>query len=436
MIDFIIKASWIIPVVPQSRVLENCAIALNGDTIIDIGLPHEIDARYEAKTDLDLKGHALIPGFINTHGHAAMTLLRGYADDKSLMDWLPNYIWPAEQRWVNDRFVADGTRLAIAEMLLSGTTCFSDMYFFPEEVASVALEAGIRAQLTFPILDFPTIWANGPDEYLRKGVALHDQFRANPLIKVGFGPHAPYTVSDEPLKRIVTYAEELQAPIQIHLHETATEIKTATEQSGRRPIERLHELGLFTPLTQCVHMTQLEESEINLLSDTGAHVVHCPESNLKLASGICPTAKLLDMGINVCLGTDGAASNNDLDLSGDMRTAALIGKIAANDASAIDAMTALEMATINGAKAMGMENTIGSLEIGKKADLIAVDLNGLQHKPLYDPISQLVYTSIGHKIAHSWVNGRQLVKDFQLQTLDTTAIKSNARRWQVKMSND
>lgn len=433
-IDTLISASWIIPVVPRNCVLSNHAIAIDQGKIIAIAPQSEMHERYVANEHIQLSEHALIPGLINAHGHAAMSLMRGFADDKPLMEWLEKHIWPIEHTWVNAQFVRDGSRLAIAEMLLSGTTCFSDMYFFPEETAAVALEAGIRAQLSFPILDFPSAWGSGPDEYLRKGIALHDAYRGNEFIYFVFGPHAPYTVSDQPLQKIATYAEELQLPIHIHLHETAGEISASLTQFGVRPIERLHNLGLLSPLTQCVHMTQITDEDIALLQQSGAHVVHCPESNLKLASGLCPAARLLDAGINVCLGTDGAASNNDLDLSDEMRTAALIGKMAANNACAISAMTALEMATINGARALGKEAHIGSLEVGKMADIVALDLSGIQHHPMYDPISHIVYTKAGDKVAHLWVNGRHVVNDFELTTMNIDEIKANSRLWQNKLS--
>ncbi len=435
-IDRLIKAGWIIPVVPHDRVLTDCAVAIKGDSIVAVGLANELESQFAAAEVLDLPDHAILPGLINAHGHAAMSLMRGYADDKPLMEWLEKHIWPAEQQWVSEEFVSDGSRLAIAEMLASGTTCFSDMYFYPEKTAAVALEAGMRAQITFPVLDFPTVWAQDADEYLRKGIALHDQYRSQPLVNVGFGPHAPYTVSNAPLNKITTYAEELQAPIQIHLHETAEEVSTSVEKYGLRPIERLNNLGLLSPLTQCVHMTQIIDSDIEILQQTGAHVVHCPESNLSLASGLCPVDKLLKAGVNVCLGTDGAASNNDLDLAGEMRTAAMIGKLAANSAEALDAHTALAMATINGAKALGLEKSIGSLEAGKLADLIAVDLSGLAHTPMYEPVSHLVYTQIGHRVSHVWVNGKTLIENYELQTLDAPSITRKARHWQEKLSGN
>lgn len=433
-VDLIIHASWIIPVVPRGRILENCSIVIDKDKIVALGVRGELAQHYQPQRELELGGHALIPGLVNAHGHAAMSLMRGFADDKPLMAWLQDHIWPAERSWVSAQFVADGARLAAAEMLASGTTCFSDMYFYPENVAGVAREAGLRAQITAPVLDFPTVWAGDADEYLRKGVALHDQYRACDLITIGFGPHAPYTVSDEPLAKIATYAEELQAPIQIHLHETAEEVATAIDTTGKRPSQRLHALNLLSPLTQCVHMTQVDDCDVALLQETGAHVVHCPESNLKLASGLCPVDKLLRHGVNVCLGTDGAASNNDLDLSDEMRTAALIGKIAADSAAAVDAMTALEMATINGARAMGIDASVGSLEAGKQADIAAIDLSGIQHHPIYDPISHIVYTKAGHMVSHLWIDGKAVVSDYALTTLDVEAIKHNARAWQRKLT--
>ncbi|MFL0802334.1 MAG: TRZ/ATZ family hydrolase [Agarilytica sp.] len=433
-IDRLIHASWIIPVCPRGRVLENCAIAIDGEFILDIGLASELKTRFVPKEELDLTGHALIPGLINAHGHSAMSLLRGYADDKPLMDWLENHIWPAERTWVSDEFVRDGSTLAMAEMLASGTTCFSDMYFYPEDTAAVSLEVGMRTQIAFPVLDFPTVWASDADEYLRKGIALHDQYRAHELVNVVFGPHAPYTVSDDPLRRIATYAEELQAPVQIHLHETEFEIQTSMEQFGMRPTQRLADLGLLTPLTQCVHMTQINDQDIELLTQSGAHVVHCPESNLKLASGLCPVDRLQKHGVNVCLGTDSAASNNDLDLFSEMKTAALVGKLAADNAAALDASAALEMATINGAKALGMENLIGSLEAGKKADIVAIDLSGIAHQPMHDPISQIVYTNAGHCVSNVWVNGKHLVNNGSLTTIDTDALKHKTHMWQEKVA--
>lgn len=433
-VELILSPSWIIPVVPRDRVYEDCSLVIDSGKIVEICPSGELDSRYRAKQHIILNGKALMPGLINAHGHLAMSLLRGYADDKPLMTWLEQHIWPAEQRWVDEEFVSDGAQLAIAEMLSSGTTCFSDMYFFPEATARAAFDSGIRAHVYFPILDFPTAWAKDSDEYLSKGLSLHDDYRTHELVTIGFGPHAPYTVSDAPLKKIATYAEELQAPVQIHLHETAFEVESALESTQKRPSQRLADLGLLSPLTQCVHMTQVTDEDIDILKNSGAHVVHCPESNLKLASGLCPVQKLLDNNINVCLGTDGAASNNDLDMFGELKTAALIGKICDGDASAVGAMTALELATINGAKALGIEDKIGSLEAGKQADVIAIDLSAIQHTPMHNPISQIAYTHVGDKVSDVWVKGRQLKSDGKLTALNTEALQEKAKHWKDKLS--
>ena len=428
-IDRLIHARWIAPVVPENRLYENCSIAIHDGKILAILPRNEADNTYIARHNHELNEHLLIPGLINSHNHAAMSLLRGFADDKPLQSWLQEYIWPAESQWVDENFVKDGTELAMAEMIQSGTTCFADMYFFPEQAAHAVLAAGMRAQITFPILDFPTAWGQNADDYINKGLALHDDFRACDTIRIGFGPHAPYTVSDAPLKRIATLANELGAPIQIHLHETAHEIEQAQQDHQTRPIERLQNLGLLSPLTQCVHMTQVNDEDIELLQKSGAHVVHCPESNLKLASGFCPIDKLQKAGINVALGTDGAASNNDLDLIQEMRTAALLAKGVAANAEACNAHQALQMATLNGAKALGIDDITGSLEIGKAADITAIDFSGLASQPIYNPVSQLVYSACGHHVSHVWCNGKALLSDGELQTLNSHEIKAKAQEW-------
>lgn len=433
-IDLIIKARWIIPVVPANRVLENCAIAIDKGQILAL-LPHEeVDRRYIARETVTLSSHVLIPGLVNAHGHAAMSLLRGYADDQPLHTWLNDHIWPAESRWVSEDFVRDGTELALAEMIKSGTTCFADMYFYPEQAAQACLDAQVRCQLAFPILDFPTAWGMGPDDYLNKGLSLHDNFRGNHLINIAFGPHAPYTVSDTPLHKIAVLAQEMDMPIHIHLHETAQEVSDSLAQYGRRPSQRMMDLGLLSPLTQCVHMTQIDETDIKLLQDSGAHVIHCPESNLKLASGFCPVDKLLRANINVALGTDGAASNNDLNLFSELKTAALLAKAVAGNAAALDAHSALRLATLNGAKALGMEDVIGSLEVGKSADITAVDLGDLAMQPVYNPASQLVYTHAGNAVTHVWVEGKALLANRLLQTLNEREILGKANWWRKQIT--
>lgn len=433
-IDLAISARWIVPVEPKYTMFENCTLIVSKGKIIAIISTPEAQKTYEATTWHTLSSHILMPGLINSHGHAAMSLLRGYADDLPLKPWLEEHIWPAEQQWVDATFVEDGSELAIAEMLLSGTTCFADMYFFPEMTAKVALKAGIRAQLAFTIMDFPTPWASGPDECFDKGFALQDIYRSNDLVNIAFGPHAPYTVSNDVFTRTASYAKERQSPIQVHLHETAEEVNTSLKNYGMRPLERLAKLGVLSPLTQCVHMTQINDADIEILQSSGAHVVHCPASNLKLASGLCPVDRLLSANINVALGTDGAASNNGLNMLMEMHAAALIGKHAASDASAVCAHTALEMATLNGAKALGIADTVGSLEVGKAADMIAINMDHIGMQPIHNPVNQLVYCANNTHIEHVWVNGKQLVKHANLTTLNPKNIMVQTKKWCKKMT--
>ena len=433
IIDTLIHARWIIPVEPESVTYEHYSLAIDGGKIIDL-LPTELARqKYWGAITENLQDHALLPGLINCHTHAAMTLMRGIADDLPLMEWLQQHIWPLEQKWMSEAFVKDGTDLAIAEMIRGGTTCFNDMYFFPEITARQALQHGIRAKVGLIVIDFPTVWALNSDDYIAKGLALHDQLRLSDLCTTAFAPHAPYTVSDEPLQKIRTLADELELPIHIHVHETLHEVEQAKAQTGLRPLQRLENLGLLNPSLIAVHMTQLTDKEISRFAKSGAHIVHCPESNLKLASGFCPVAKCLAAGINVALGTDGAASNNDLDMFGEMRTAALLGKAVAGDASAIPAMTALRMATINGAKALGLEDRCGSLSVGKAADVIAVDLSYLETLPLYCPVSQIVYAASRQQVTDVWVAGKRLLKQRRLTTFDKDELKARIADWQRRL---
>ena len=434
IVDNLIHARWIIPVEPEFVTYDHHSLVINGGKIIDL-LPTELAKQtYQGKTTEHLDNHALLPGLINCHTHAAMTLMRGIADDLPLMDWLNNHIWPLEQKWMSETFVKDGTDLAIAEMILGGTTCFNDMYFFPEITAKQAIHHNIRAKVGLIVIDFPSVWARNSDEYIEKGLSLHEQLRQSELCTTAFAPHAPYTVSDEPLQKIKTLADELELPIHIHLHETLHEVEQAQSNSGQRPLQRLQKLGLINPSLIAVHMTQLTDEEISLFAESGAHIVHCPESNLKLASGFCQVAKCLNAGINVAIGTDGAASNNDLDMFGEMRSAALLGKAVAGDASAIPAMTALRMATINGAKALGLDNCCGSLSIGKAADIIAIDLNHLETQPLYCPVSQIVYAASRQQVTDVWVAGKRLLKNRYLNTFNINDLKAKIADWQQHLS--
>lgn len=433
-IDTLIHAGWVIPVEPEGVVLENHSIAIQDGQIAAILPRTEAEAQYRAVTVVEKPGHVLIPGLINAHTHAAMSLMRGLADDMPLMTWLTEHIWPAEGQWVSPAFVRDGTRLAIAEMLRGGTTCFNDMYFFPDEVAKLAEQTGIRVVIGLIVIDFPTAWAQNADEYIHKGFEVHDQFKHSSLVSTAFAPHGPYTVSDEPLQKIAMYAEELDIPIHMHVHETVEEVADSLQQHGKRPLARLAELGLVSPRLLAVHMTQLTDEEIAAHAAANAHVLHCPESNMKLANGFCRVRKLLDAGINIALGTDGAASNNDLDMFGEMHTTALLSKVVAGDATALPAEKALSMATINGARALGLESVCGSLVVGKAADIVAVKMDDLETQPLYHPISQLVYATGRDKVSDVWVAGRHLLKERRLTTLDESAILENTRQWRDKIA--
>ena len=433
-IDTLIKARWIIPVEPHARVYENHAIAIHGGRIVGILPTAEALAEYQPAQVEEMPSHALIPGLVNTHTHAAMSLLRGNADDLPLMEWLEDHIWPIERRYVGEAFVRDGTDLALAEMIRGGVTCFNDMYFFPEITARQVIQSGMRATVGMIMIDFPTNWASGPDEYLSKGLALYDSLRGEPLVNAAFAPHAPYTVSDGPLIRLRTLAEELDCPIHMHLHETADEVRQGRSSHGMRPLKRLGQLDLPGPRFIAVHMTQLEDDEIEYYAQFGGSIVHCPESNLKLASGFCPVAKLLNAGINVALGTDGPASNNDLDVLGEMKTAALLAKGVAGDARVVPAATALRMATLNGAKALGQDMEFGSLEVGKSADIVALDLGDIETQPLYDPISDIVYAASRHQVTDVWVAGRRLLNKRELTTLDREEITARAVAWRERLT--
>lgn len=433
--DTLIHPGWIVPVVPRGTVLENYSIAIS-DSRISALLPRNEAGAISADRELELPGHALMPGLVNCHGHAAMSLLRGYADDQPLMPWLEQHIWPAEMAHMGPDFVRDGTELAIAEMIRSGTTTFTDMYFFPDVVAATAEHLGMRCQIAFPVLDFPTAWAQNGDEYISKGLALRDDVKHSDLVTVGFGPHAPYTVSEPNLAKVATYAAELDMLVKIHLHETRGEVLLAVEQNGERPIDTLHRLGLLGPRTLCVHMTDLGEQDMDLLARSGAHVVHCPQSNMKLASGSCPVKKLGRRSINVALGTDSAASNNDLNMFGEMQSAALLAKLYAEDATALPASEALAMGTINGALALGQEDRIGSLEVGKQADLIAVDLDTPETQPLYNPLSQLVYACNGSQVSHSWIAGQPVLEQRRLTRIDLEPLTARIKGWQATINRE
>ena len=432
-LDLLLLPTWLVPVEPAGVVLKEHGLGIRDGRIVFIG-PRSAALKLNATEVRELPDMLLCPGLINAHGHAAMTLFRGLADDLPLMTWLENHIWPAEAKWVDEAFVRDGTDIAIAEQIKGGITCFSDMYFFPKVASERVHNSGIRAQIAIPILDFPIPGAGTADDAIRQGVELFNDLKHHERIKVTFGPHAPYTLGDETLEKIRVIAEELDAPIHMHVHETAFEVQQAVEQRGERPLARLARLGLLGPRFQAVHMTQISDEDLVMLVESNTNVIHCPESNLKLASGFCPVERLWQAGVNVAVGTDGAASNNDLDLLGETRTAALLAKAVAGSATALDAHRALRMATLNGARAMGIEADVGSLEVGKAADIVAFDLSGLAQQPVYDPVSQLIYATGRDCVKHLWVGGKQLLDDRRLTRLDEEQLCATAKAWGQRIS--
>jgi 5-methylthioadenosine/S-adenosylhomocysteine deaminase len=429
-VDQLIDARWIIPVEPAGQVLENHSLAIQGDRILDLLPTPQAMTRYRARKHFRLTEHVLMPGLVNLHTHAAMTLLRGFADDMPLMRWLQEHIWPAESRHVAPDFVYDGTLLASWEMLRGGITCFNDMYFFPQAAAEAALAAGIRAALGITVFEFPSAYGSGADDYLSKGLAARDGLIDEPLISFCLAPHAPYTVADRTFERVATIADQLDLPIHIHLHETLDEIAGSLKEHGTRPIARLERLGLMGPGLIAVHAVHLDPAEIAVLADCGCRICHCPTSNMKLASGIAPVAALLDHGVGIGLGSDSAASNNRLDLFQEMRHAALLAKVATHDAARLPAHQALAMATIEGARALGLEAQIGSLLPGKAADLLAARLDDWLLQPCFDPASHLVYAAGRESVSHVWVAGKLRIDDKQPVDLDIKALLHKLNVWQ------
>jgi len=430
----IIAPRWLIPVEPCNTVLENHCVVVENGNIVQLCNTQSALKTFPQATLIDRSDHALIPGLINTHTHAAMSLFRGMADDTALMDWLITHIWPAEAKWVDQFFIRDGTELAIAEMLLSGTTCFSDMYLFPDVVAGTAHKMGVRATIGMIVLDAPTAWAKDADEYFAKGLVVHQQVQSLSGITSSWAPHAPYSVSDTSLRRVQKLAKKLKIPVHMHIHETQHEVDEAVASSGIRPLKRLDDLGLLNSSMIAVHATQLEDQEIDLIAERGVHIAHCPNSNAKLASGHCRVTDLLAAGVNVCLGTDSAASNNNLDMFIEMRAAALNAKQVSANPKSLPAWQALEMATINGAKALQIDHQTGSLCLGKAADMIAIDLNRVNTMPVYDPISQIVYSAASSQVSDVWIQGKHLVKQHSLLNFDQGILLQKSARWGEKIA--
>jgi len=429
-----ISARYIVPVRPSRTILEHHSVIIDGDAIAAVLPTDQAARRFPEAQHIDLPHHVLLPGLINMHTHSPMTLLRGFADDLPLQVWLNDHIWPAEQRFVSPEFVADGTRLAIAEMFRAGTTCFNDNYFFPDVMADVVEQAGMRASIGLPIIELSTAWAGHVDEYLEKAVSLLQTSRNSLLVSFTLAPHAPYSVSDKTLVELAELSLEFQVPVHMHTLETAWDIEHSLEVHGIHPLKRLKKFQLLNDRLLAVHMTQLTLGDIRLLAESSVHVIHCPQSNLKLASGICPVNELLQAGINVAAGTDGAASNNDLDLLSEIQTAALMAKIQSGNAANLDAFTALEMLTINAAEALWMDNRMGSIEQGKWADLAALDLNVPETVPIYNLVSQLVYAASSRQFTDVWVAGKRVLSGGQLKTLDLPAIMESTASWQSKLA--
>ena len=432
--DLLIEAGWVVPVEPHGVVLEDHAVAVSNGVIVAVLPRAEARARFQAAQVVSRPGSVLVPGLVNAHCHNPMTLLRGVADDLPLMTWLQQHIWPIEGQVIGPDFVADGIELAVAEMVRGGTTSCAENYFFPDVQAATYSRLGFRALVGLPVIDFPTAWARTQDEYFEKGLEVHDNWRRNPLVSTCFVPHAPYTVNDAAFERIRMLSDQLDLVVHCHIHETAHENTEAMKQHGSRQLARLDRLGLVNDRLMAVHMTDLTDAEIALCAERGVSVAHCPESNLKLASGFCPTHKLQQAGVNLALGTDGCASNNDLDMFGEMRTAALLAKGVSGDASALDAATTLRMATLGGARAMGLGDRTGSIEPGKLADLTCVDMDPLETQPMYHAISQLVYATGRHQVGDVWIGGVRKLDAGALVDMDVPAIRAKTRQWRERIA--
>jgi len=432
--DLLIEAGFVVPVVPHAVVLEDHAVAVDGGRIVAVLPVAQARARFAPRETVSRPDAALIPGLVNAHTHNPMTLLRGVADDLPLKVWLQQHIWPIEGAVIGPDFVADGITLAIAEMLRGGTTCVNENYFFPDVQAATYKRHGFRARVGLPVIDFPTAWAASDDEYFEKAGEVHDQWRDDALIATAFAPHAPYTVNDANFERVRMLSDQLDVPVHLHLHETAQEVEQSLEKHGQRPIARLDRLGLVNDRLIAIHMTQLTEGEIHLCAERGVSVVHCPESNLKLASGFCPACALERAGVNLAVGTDGCASNNDLDMFSETRTAALLAKAVAQDAAAFDAFSALRAATLGGAKAIGFDDRIGSIEPGKQADLACVDLSALETQPLHHVVSQLVYATGRQQVSDVWIAGKPKLLRRELVEIDIDGVVANARQWRERIA--
>lgn len=427
--DLLVEAGWVVPVEPHGVILRDHAVAVAGGRIVALLPVAEARARFRAREVVGRPDAVLLPGLVNAHTHNPMTLMRGLADDLPLMPWLREHIWPVEAAVLAPDYVADGIELAVAEMVRGGTTCCNENYFFPDAQAATYCRLGFRAVVGLPVIEFPSAWARTPAEYFDKGLEVRDNYRGEPLLGFSFAPHAPYTVGDASFERIRMLAEQLDLPVHCHVHETTQEVQDSLQQHGQRPLARLDRLGLVNERLIAVHMTQLDAAEIALCAQRGVSVVHCPQSNLKLASGFSPVEALRRAGVNIAIGTDGCASNNDLDMFDEMRHAALLAKAVAADATALDAASALRAATLGGARAIGLGDRIGSIEPGKEADLICVRLGEIESLPVYNAISNLVYASGRSQVSDAWIAGRARLAGGELADTDLASLRAKARAW-------
>lgn len=432
-VDQIINAKWIITGEDNNQTLEDHALIIHNGLIKDILPSQSAIERYSSQTVQHFSSHAILPGFINSHTHLAMNYFRGLADDLPLMDWLNHHIWPAERKWVSEEFVHDASLFAMAEMIRGGTTCFNDMYFFLPAVAEAADLAGVRGCIGITVIDFPTAWAKDPNEYISKGLEFLQAYKNHPRIVPTLAPHAPYTVADDTLLKIKDLATQYHLKINMHVHETADEVNQSLEKTQMRPLKRLQKLGLISPQFIAIHMTQINDEDLAILEAERPQIVHCPESNMKLASGVCPVEKFKTLQLNVALGTDGAASNNDLNMMGEMRSAAFLAKLSTRDSTSLSAEETITMATLHGAKALGIDHITGSIKTGKSADFIAINLDEIETLPLYHPTSQIVYAASRQQVTDVWVAGKQLMKNRELTTLDEKELIAKAKIWQKKI---
>ena len=428
-IDLLIESRWILPIAPHNTVLEGHALAVHQGKIVEVLPSEQAKEKYYAHQYLDLKDHALMPGMVNSHTHASMNLFRGLADDLDLMDWLNNHIWPAEGAMINPQSSAIGAKLAFAEMIRGGTTCFNDHYFFPTEIAQAANEVGLRGRVGLHMMNVPTLWAKGEDQAIAACQGVLDANHQFDLTDWSVALHATYTCGERSYAAAKRFSDDHGIPVHMHMHETPTEIEMQLKSNGARPLEHLDNMGLLNDRFNAVHMVHLNEQDLERVHNSGCHIVLCPDSNLKLASGIPMIEKMRQATPNLCIGTDGAASNNDLDMFAEMRLASCLAKATGGDPKLFPAADALEMATLRGARAMQMDDKIGSLEPGKEADIIAIDLNHLFTTPTFDPMSQLVYSANRLQVSDVWVGGSQLLKNGKFTKLNIGALLEQAAPW-------